>query len=451
MMKKILLTFLTILTVCAIAYSQQPQTKEEVKRKQDQLNKEIADLSKSLNSIQNDKGKVLALNNMIQKKIRAREELIGTINKDIHRLDDDIYYNEIEIYRLKKELDTLKNQYAQSIVFAYKNRSNYNYLNFLFSASNFNDALKRVAYLKSYRQFRETQASSIIKTQEVLQQKVASLGVNKNERGLTLSEQSKQLQSLEQDKKEKINALNKLKVQEKDIAKQIQTRERQRTKLQQTMIAIVKREIAAAEADRKKKEQDEKNRIAAANAKNNTKPATNNPVVSGTKPKPTEAKEGLANTKKTDRTYSSFEITTAGREESIKFERKGLPWPVDGGYVSVPFGSYRIPDTKIMGDSKGIEISMDNAASVKSVADGEVSAVGEMVAGEGVTIFIRHGKYFTSYSHLSSANVSKGQQVKAGTVLGKTGAADGGGYIVFFSVMNDKFNMLNPENFLKRR
>ncbi len=70
-------------------------------------------------------------------------------------IDNDIFSNNREIYRLTKEIDTLKVQYAKTIEYAYKNRSSYDMLNFIFSAVSFNDAIKRIAYLKSYREYRE--------------------------------------------------------------------------------------------------------------------------------------------------------------------------------------------------------------------------------------------------------------------------------------------------------
>ncbi|MGQ4827572.1 hypothetical protein, partial [Enterococcus faecalis] len=88
---------------------------------------------------------------LIKRKINAREDLVNGINREVRQLDETIYLNERDIYRLKKELDTLRVKYAKSIVFAYKNRGSYEYLNFLFSATNFNDAIKRMAYLRSYR------------------------------------------------------------------------------------------------------------------------------------------------------------------------------------------------------------------------------------------------------------------------------------------------------------
>ncbi len=446
MLKKISLLLFTVLFLSS-SFAQ--QTKEELQRKQQDLQKEIADLSKTLAEIQGDKKKSIQAAQVVQRKIKAREELVNNINRDLRRLDDNIYLNQIEIYRLNKELDTLKQQYAQSIVFAYKNRSNYNYLNFLFSAKNFNDALKRFTYLKSYRQYRETQANSILKTQDVLVQKNNLLNENKTERGLALNEQTKQLSFLETDKKEKERVVTFLKSQEKDIAKQIQAKERERQKMRQMVLAIIKRD----EEEARKKEQARLKAIAdaernkpKANTSNPT--ATNKPVISN-KPREGDATEGLANTNKGGREYSVFESTPEGVENSKKFELKGLPWPVDAGYVSIPFGSYTIPETKLKGVSDGIEISMQSQLSVKSVADGVVSGVSDI--GDGQAVFVRYGKYVTMYTYLTNVNVSKDQAVKAGTVLGKATPHESGGYKMFFMIMNEHKSPQNPLNWLKRR
>src|SRR5215211_5088785 len=175
------------------------QTKEELQRKQSELKREIEDLNKTLRQIRNSKTKSLANYNLVKRKIAAREELIQSINKDMRILDNNIYLSQLEINRLKRELDTLRQEYAKSLVFAYKNRSNYDYLNFIFSASTFNDAVKRVTYLKSYRQYREQQVSNILKTQQIIDQKIAQLKSSKNEKSVALQDQGKQLRVLETD------------------------------------------------------------------------------------------------------------------------------------------------------------------------------------------------------------------------------------------------------------
>lgn len=265
----------------------------------------------------------------VQRKIAAREELIGTMNRQVRLLDETIYQNELEIYRLKKELDTLKAKYAQSIVFAYKNRSNYQFLNFLFSASNFNDAIKRVTYLKSYRKLRETQVSTIQKTQEVLQLKIGTLSTSKKEQSLVLQTQQTQLKDLEEDKKQKNIVVNELKGKEKEVSALLRKKDKQRQDMRIAINAIIKREIA--EAARKEKE--ERIRLAAIEKNKATKPAeitakatpkttTSSSTTSSNSGSITPMTTGATST----REYSPLESTPEGVEISINFEKRNLPW-----------------------------------------------------------------------------------------------------------------------------
>ena len=186
-------------------------TKEDIQKKQQQLQKEIDDLNRTLGQIKSSKKKSLSALALVQKKIAARNELINSINKDLHRLDNTIYLNQIEINHMRLELDSLKTNYAKSLVFAYKNRSNYDYLNFIFSATSFNDAVKRIAYLRSYKQYRETQVSTIQKTQDVLQGKFQRLLQIKQKKKMHWLIKGKQLNVLQEDKKEQNDVLKDLK------------------------------------------------------------------------------------------------------------------------------------------------------------------------------------------------------------------------------------------------
>src|SRR4051812_2906110 len=263
MVKKIFFLFVFALST-SVLFAQ--ETKEELQQKQRDLLKEIRDLNQTLKNIRSSKNKSLANYNLVKRKIAAREELIQNINKDLRILDNNIFTNTQEINRLKKQLDTLKQQYAKSLVFAFKNRSNYDYLNFIFSAATFNDAVKRITYLRSYRLYREQQVDNILKTQDLISRKIATLNNSKNEKNMALQDQNKQLVSLEEDKKEQNEEVNKLKSQEKDLASQIKKRENDRRQMQSAISAIIRREHAEARkkaeavAKAKKAAEDERKR-----------------------------------------------------------------------------------------------------------------------------------------------------------------------------------------------
>jgi septal ring factor EnvC (AmiA/AmiB activator) len=448
MFKKPVSFFFLFLLISVAAMSQ--NTREELQKKEQELQKELIELNKLYGETQNNKKLSLQQLAIIKKKINKREELVNSINKQVRQLDETIFTNEREIYRSKKELDTLKMKYAKSLVFAYKNRSSYEYLNFLFSASDFNDAIKRITYLKSYRQNRETQANTIIKSEQLLQEKVQLLSSNKKERLSTLQSQTEQLKVLQVDKKEQDQLVEKLKGKEKEINAQIRDKDKQRQKVQQAFQAIIRREIEDAkkkEAARLKALEDQKKSAGNKVADNAVKTLVT-PSKSGKNNN--EPETGLAAPTR-DRAYTPLESTPEGREMSINFEKnKGqLPWPVSSGLVTAHFGIEFIPGTKLKRKTDGIEISLPVGSTVKCVADGKISYISEE-AGEQM-IIIQHGKYFTGYTNLSSVSVSKNQEVKAGTILGKSGASlDGEGALIFM-IMNEKTTPIDPEIWLKNR
>ena len=150
------------------------------------------------------------------------------------------------------------------------------------------------------------------------------------------------------------------------------------------------------------------------------------------------------------KTVSVFDASPAEKLASDNFEknRNKLPWPVEEGNVSMEFGRHEVEGLKNVDyNNQGLTIETKVGISVKSVFDGEVSSVFNV--GDVVCVILRHGKYFTSYSGLSAASVSRGQQVKLGQALGRMAdKSDGMGELEFI-IMNDKMVNLNPRQWLR--
>lgn len=295
------------------------QTKDELEGQRKQIQKEIDDLRQSQNSVKKSKKESLDQLARVRNLIKKRDAIIETINRQVRLIDEDIFTNNREIYRLTKELDTLKEQYAKTIEYAYKNRSNYDMLNFIFSAISFNDAIKRVTYLKSYRDYREKQVENITRTHVLLEQKNESLNENKNLKAKTLTEQSAEMKKLESEKKEKDNILSTIKTKEKELEKQLTAKTKLENNIKSSIAAIIKREIMAAEkAEKAKREAAAK--AAAANKTSNNSSATTTPAKT--------------------RTASTLETTPEVTAVSMGFEnnRRKLPWPVTKGEITGQFG-----------------------------------------------------------------------------------------------------------------
>jgi septal ring factor EnvC (AmiA/AmiB activator) len=447
MIKRIIALLLFCFVLNSPLDAQTNASREDLQKQEQSLRKELDELNRLLEQTKKNKKSSLGQLAVIRSKIAKREALVNGIRKQVKILDAAIYNNQLDVQRLNKDLDTLKSRYAKSIIFSYKGRSGYEYLNFLFSAKSFNDAVKRITYLKSYRQNREAQANAINMSQNDLNQKINVLSNNKKDRLKTLSVQNEQLQVLEQDKKEQDKVVKQLKSKEAEITAQVKQKESQRRKMQQALTALIKREIQ--EAERREKDRLAKAKAANADAASKAKASDNNSTAKANI-KIGKVEGGLSST--TDnRPYSALETTEEGRETSISFEnnRGNLPWPVDRGNVYVHFGVENIPGTKLNRKSDGIEIALPKGSAVKSVANGTVIYVGD-VNGD-LSIFVKHGKYFTTYSHLSTASVKVMQEVRAGTVLGRSGVNLDGEGALLFSINNEKVVFFDPESWLKNR
>jgi len=144
----------------------------------------------------------------------------------------------------------------------------------------------------------------------------------------------------------------------------------------------------------------------------------------------------------------TYTLSTVDRQLSGSFEsnRGRLPMPIVGGYQIVHhFGTNSVTDVKghVTLDKKGIDIKGQPGASVRSIFDGEVSAVFGY-AGTTVVI-IRHGNYLSVYCDLASVSVSRGQKVSARQNIGRLGS-DG---TMQFQLRKGAAK-LNPESWLAR-
>lgn len=407
------------------------QTKEELEKRRREIQQEIASLQKAQSEISSDKKASLSELKLLERKLRSRYAVIDNLNDEMRLIDNTIFNNNREIYRLEKQLDTLKQQYARTIEYAYKNRSNYDMLNFIFTATSFNDAVKRATYLKSYRKYRHEQVDNINRTQKEISNRITLLTENKQEKSKVIEEQNQQKELLESEKKEKNQFVTKLKAREKEIEKEVAAKRKVERSLQNSIAAIIKREIEAA----KRKAEEDAKKAAAANV--------SAPVVKPVNTTPTAA---AAPVRKTNVLENTPEVTKV----SVGFEnnRGNLPWPVDKATITSSFGRQRIEGTKIEEDNGGITIQTESGAAVKAVFEGVVTTVYDVAGSQTVTI--KHGKYFTTYFNMSSVSVSKGTKVNMGQVIGRAGENfDGEGEIVF--MVNEELRFVNPELWLKRK
>jgi len=412
------------------------QSRSDLEKERASIQKEIEDVKRSLDITHKNRKQTLGQLALLQKRLRLRQAAIANINQQLNFIQQDMNTSWQEIIKLKKELDTLRKQYAESVVYAYENRTNYDYLNFIFAAGNFNDAIKRVEYLKSYRAYREQRAENILQTQTLLQNKIDGLKIKRVEKDEALQKQNKEKQVLEVEKKEKDQVVEQLQSHEKELKKEMNAKQRQDQKLGNAIAAAIRRAREEAIREAKKKASAE----AAANAApEKTDIAKNKPNVAGTTTTASSAKPAVKTAAPT-----VFD-TRADVALSDNFEKdKGhLPWPIASGTIAMRFGPHEYIKG-IVHNNQGITIEAAPNSSITAVFDGQVQNVFNV--GDVTAVMIRHGKYFTTYCNLSTVAVSKGENVKTGQLIGKLAEI---GQLEFV-LSDEKDRLFDPEKWLRR-
>lgn len=373
---------LLLLSVVSEAFA---QSSSELKRRKEALTREIESLNKSLNQTANNKNLSLKEVRALNAQIRLREKKIGIINSEVKLLDNQISDNANTVKSLQLQLVKLKKEYAAMVLFAFRNQSSYSKLMFIFASQDFNQAYKRLKYLQQFSEYRKKQAKYIEGTQKELNIKISELDRNKQEKSHLLTDQQKEKKTLGIQKNSKSKVLNSLTSQEKKLKQELTQKQRESAVLNRAIQNAINREIEAA---RKRAEAEARAAAAKAKAENRDAPDSK-PVASGS--------SILAATPESAKLSSDF-----------LGSRGSLPWPVTNGMIIEDFGNHTI-GRNVTTENNGVDIKTAPGSQVRAVFSGEVAAV-QNISGS-YAVLIRHGEYFTVYSNLKSASVSRGQKV----------------------------------------
>lgn len=412
---------LTLLFICLTSLAWSQQTQEELEQKKAKIQQEILEKERMLQEVRSKEKSVVKLLSLQKEKIGLKEKLINTTTKQTKLLSNDMYINQVQINKLKKDLVILKEDYAQMIVKSYKSRSQQSRAMFLLSSENFLQAYKRLQYMKQYSSYRKMQGDEIKDKTTKLADYNAKLSGQKTEKEKLLAEQEKQRADLEKEKQEQEKIANSLKKDKKQIAAEIKKKQQESKKIDAQIQKMIR--DAIAEANRK---------TAAAKAKANPKTTT------------------VAETKKIEES-TKIVLTPEGQLISNNFKaNKGrLPWPVEKGAITSGFGDQPHPVYKsLIIHNNGIDITTESGASARAVFGGEVTQI-QKISPLKTAVIVKHGDFFTVYQNLSSVNVTVGDKVNAKQSIGKI-RTDAEGKTILRFMISQNVTYANPTMWLNR-
>ena len=476
-----------------------------LKNEREQIKKQIAAQKQKLRNNERDVKKRLQNLMVINTEIADKRKTIDTIRRDINILDGNIGVLGDQLVQLEKELNDRKTKFVKSMRYMHRNRSVQNQLMFIFSAKNFSQMYRRMRFMREYASYQRVQGEMVKAKQAELTKKQQELASAKKEKNTLLYKGEQERRTLESKQEEQQSVVTSLQKEQKTI-KGIIDKQMQRDKAlnaeidrlvaievekaRQRAIAEAKRKAEAArkaaEAERKRKEEElaRKKAAAEAAARENARrialakereerlkreaEAASKKTEEERKLAEDAAREAKRVREETERraaederrherevaeakkakeeapkmTMASEDLRISGSFES---NRGRLPMPVAGNYRIVShFGQYNVDGLKnVRLDNKGINILGSPGAVVRSIYDGEVSAVFSLGGITGV--MVRHGSYISVYCNLGSVSVRKGQKVSTRQALGTVGRDN----ILQFQLRRER-SKLNPESWLGR-
>ena len=426
--------FLSLLFICmtSMMWSQSSQ-QEKLEQRKAEIQREIRENEKMLKNVKSKEKSAMNVFLIQKNKIRLKETLINTTEKQTKLLANDMYINQMKINKLNKELEVLKEDYAAMIVKSYKSRSEQSRAMFILSAENFLQAYKRAQYLKQYTSFRKNQGEEIKSKSTQLVTYNDKLNGQKVAKQKLLVENKKEKEGLVKEKQEQEKLVNSIKKDKNKIVSDIRKKQRESKTIDKQIDRLIREAIA--EANRK-----------AALEKARAKALAE-------KPNATPKEVAAAVAKAAPVSSSRIELTPEDKliADNFKANRGSLPWPVEKGFISLAYGDQAHPiyNTLVIHNS-GVEITTNEGATARAVFGGEVASI-MVLSPVNKAVMIQHGDYFTIYQNLSSVSVNKGDKVSIKQSLGRvrTNGDTGKTVIKFLLLQNTTYT--NPQGWLSAK
>ena len=392
------------------------RSKESLEKEVKALQKDIATANKLLKETSKSKEVTLNQVSLIDKKIKKRQRLINAYNEQIQVLENNITKGEANIKTLNGELKKLRKEYAKMVEFAYKNRSHYDQLEFVFAAEDFNQAMRRLRYIQQFTEARKTKMNQISATQKKVSDEVDAQRKNREQQAALLADEKSQQETLVNEKAELNAQVAQLKKKEGSIQQSIKEKQAQAKKFQKEIDKIIAEEIRKA------------NERAAKEAKN------------------------AKNSKNTNTKADKMALTPSEKALSTSFSaNKGrLPWPVEKGVIASSYGKHASAiSSKVTVTNDGIDIATTENARARCVFEGVVVSVVKPSASN-IGVIIRHGDYFTVYSQLDEVFVNRGDKVKTKQEIGRVHTDKSEGKTELHFELRQGTGTLNPSVWLAR-
>ena len=430
--------------------SQLERQRQQLRDRQKQARQRQQELERQLRQRIKD---VEALASDIENKQLVLDSLhlvIDSVNANIAVLDS-------QLTVLKDELEERRQHYISSVRYMYRNRNAQSQLIFVLSAKNFDQMYRRLRFMNEYTTHQRAQGEAVKQKSEQVAVKLGELNEARSELNVLLAQNEAEQRDMEQKKTDQQRIVAELQQEQKTVDKLIAQQLREESELTAKINKLIAEELERqrraeeerrrqlAEQRRREREQANANVNVNANENGNGNVNANENGNGNGNSRRNRRSRANPSTPSTPSTTPTYRDADPDRQLTGSFRsNKGrLPVPITGSYRVVrPFGDYVIGGVTLT--SSGVHLEGQPGAQARCVFNGEVSRVYNS-GQNGYVVMVRHGRYISVYSNLSSVSVTAGQQVTTNQTLGTIGPS----HILMFR-LQDWDHLLNPKKWLSR-
>ena len=218
---------------CALNLAAQNQSLDALRDEIRRAEEEIRATNELLAKTKKDKQVTQNQLKLIQNRIRNRKQIIANLEKQTQVINGDIGTKNDTVHAMQNELTQLRKEYADMVYAAYKNYKLNNFLVFLFASKDFNDATRRISYMRRYNRMRQQKAEQIKSVADSLHVQIGELENRKAELTKVRDTRTQEVSSLGKDEKQYQSSLSEINTKSGKLSSEIRKKQSQINKLQQ--------------------------------------------------------------------------------------------------------------------------------------------------------------------------------------------------------------------------
>lgn len=430
--------------------SQKKETVAEVKKRQEEAQKEIKLTQQQIKENDAAVKKNLAELGKLETDIAAGKKTVADASAKVQALEKQISGLKSKIADDEKRLETLRSEYLKAVKKMRAKRKEQSALAFVFSSGSFNQAMRRMRYLREVSDWRERQTAEINRHVAALKDETDRLARTKQMHDKALSESMTAQKNLETQYARQDAIVVDLKKNGQALRTHLSKKQAEVNELRNRVSALIAEEQRKAEAEKAQKLRAENERKAKAEAeakakaeaeskalaqadqkeqkkqKNQEKPKEKIKEKSQETPKKESQGTSYADARKRKprsegkSAPASAPTPPSAKDNGFASMKGSLPRPVSGAFkVTSRFGRNSLPDMPdVIFENPGVDAETAPGATALAVYGGKVSGV-YMLPGYSTVVIINHDGYYTVYGNLAAASVKVGDNVKQGQGLGK--------------------------------